>query len=169
MLILRATQKTLTSLVKTADPGAPSDTALGDWYVNRVVVRRRPLLLLVSAKSRLLVLEPAQGVKHLPLRVQRFVGRRLAGLRVPSQCVFAEVAAMTPVYVQGTQDRSVLGQLVEFARVLPWYLPDGAFGDPDLRKAEEVLAQVPCVVAKQASDVISPEREARRLLIDRWA
>jgi len=29
-----------------------SDTALGDWYVNRLIVDRQPLLLLVSAASK---------------------------------------------------------------------------------------------------------------------
>ena len=48
---------------------AVSDTALGDWYVNRLVVDRQPLLLLVSSSSLLPLLMPARGVRSLPERL----------------------------------------------------------------------------------------------------
>ncbi len=60
MAILRATQKLRRFL---PDPGvdAPSsDTALGDWYVNRLVVDRKPLLLLVGSDALLPMLLPAR-------------------------------------------------------------------------------------------------------------
>jgi hypothetical protein len=53
MVILRPTRK-LRSLLPAEEVGsARFDTALGDWYVNRIVVDREPLLLLVSSTSLL--------------------------------------------------------------------------------------------------------------------
>jgi hypothetical protein len=65
MVILRPTQK-LRALLATGQP-APggSDTALGDWYVNRLVVDRQPLLILVSSTSLLPLLVPARDVQGL--------------------------------------------------------------------------------------------------------
>jgi hypothetical protein len=40
MVILRPTSK-LRSFLPTVDVSARSDTALGDWYVNRIVVARQ--------------------------------------------------------------------------------------------------------------------------------
>lgn len=43
---LRRTQKLARALPLSSESPPPPDTALGDWYVNRLVVDRRPLLLL---------------------------------------------------------------------------------------------------------------------------
>jgi hypothetical protein len=51
MVVLRPTQKLQRALPVTAAKDVESDTALGDWYLNRLVVDRRPLLLLVSRKG----------------------------------------------------------------------------------------------------------------------
>jgi hypothetical protein len=53
MVVLRRTQKLATALPLTGTSVTQSDTALGDWYVNRLVVDRRPLLLLISARALL--------------------------------------------------------------------------------------------------------------------
>jgi hypothetical protein len=49
MVVLRPTRKLFRDLPPSSELTAESDTALGDWYVNRLVVDRRPLLLLVSS------------------------------------------------------------------------------------------------------------------------
>jgi hypothetical protein len=60
MVILRPTKK-LTALLPAAQAvPVRSDTALGDWYVNRIVVDRQPLLLLVSSTSLLPMIVPAR-------------------------------------------------------------------------------------------------------------
>ncbi len=53
MVILRPTQKLRALLPLTTGSFGESETALGDWYINRIVVDRRPLLLLLSAKALL--------------------------------------------------------------------------------------------------------------------
>jgi len=60
MIVLRRTQKPATALPAStsAEPLPPSDTALGDGYVNKFVVDRNQLLLLVSAQSLLPILIP---------------------------------------------------------------------------------------------------------------
>jgi hypothetical protein len=72
MVVIRPTQK-LRSALPATQPVEPSDTALGDWYVNRLVVDRRPLLLLVSSESLLPVLVPATHVRELPQHLEDLV------------------------------------------------------------------------------------------------
>ena len=50
MVIIRPTKK-LHSQLPTREMSGRSDRALGDWYINRVVVARQPLLLLVRSTS----------------------------------------------------------------------------------------------------------------------
>src|SRR5262245_48247743 len=121
MVILRPTRK-LRSLLPTADLSARSDTALGDWYVNRVVVDRQPLLLVVSSTSLLSLLLPARDVRGLPDRLGALVESRLRRCGVETQAIAGELQAMHPVTVAPTIDRSVLGIMVDFAKALPYYL-----------------------------------------------
>lgn len=93
-----------------------ADPALGDWYVNRFVVDRQPLLLLVSSRSLLSILEPARHVRQLPDRLPGLVGQRLRRLGVADPLIEREIAVMHPVVVGPTRDRSVVGTLVDFER-----------------------------------------------------
>src|SRR5947207_1663508 len=77
MVALRRTQKLAAALPLPNAASCESDTALGDWYVNRLTVDRRPLLLLVSSRALLPVLIPARYVSGLPLRLADIVGARL--------------------------------------------------------------------------------------------
>ncbi len=84
MVILRPTRKLRTALTVTSDVSTPSDTELGDWYVNRIVVDRRLLLLLVSAAPLLPLLVRAREVGELPNRIAELVERRLTRLGIAS-------------------------------------------------------------------------------------
>ena len=106
MVILRPTQKLRSALPLTDAADRESDTALGDWYVNRIVVDRRPLLLLVSAKALLPLLAPARDVRTLPARLPALVATALRRLGVDDALIAAEVAAMTPVSTTGAGDSS---------------------------------------------------------------
>jgi hypothetical protein len=168
VVVLRATRKVLRSLAQFAGDSAASDNALGDWYVNRVVADRKPLLLLVSAKSLLAILTPARNVKELPDRLAKLVELRLRSLQVDEAIVAAEVAATAPVHVGRTLDRSVTGQLVDFAKALPYYLPADGWDESTLRSAEEKLAEVPCRSSRANAEVIWPARTAIQLLETAW-
>jgi hypothetical protein len=168
MVVLRATKKVLSKL--SAEPGrvAASDTALGDWYVNRLVVDRQPLLLLVSACSLLSLLLPARDVRTLPGRLPTLVATRLQRLGIAAALIDAEVAAMEPVKVAATQDRSVLGSMVDFANAIPVYLPIGGWDLTTLPFIESRLAETPCRVSGRFEATIFPERATPDLLAARW-
>ena len=168
MVVLRATRKLLRYLPPSPQPAAASDTALGDWYVNRLVVDRRPLLILVSAKSLLALLMPARDVRTLPDRLADLVASRLRRLGVPERLVSAEMAAMSPVTIAPTLDRSVMGTLVDFAKVVPYHLEIGGWDDTTLPFLEGRLAETPCHAARRFNEVIFPEEDAPRLLAARW-
>jgi hypothetical protein len=169
MIVLRATQKILKGLAELDIKAETSDTALGDWYVNRIVVDRQPLLLLVSSLSRLAILVPARDVKNLPDRLGAMVAGRLERLGVPQGIIEAEVKEMQPVRVGRTQDRSVTGQMVDFAKAIPYYLPVNGWDEAALRVVEDRLGKTPCLCGRVSAEAIWPAREALRLLVDRWS
>jgi hypothetical protein len=168
MVVLRATQKVLHLMEKQTTDDARSDTALGDWYVKRLVVDRHPLFLLVSSESLLSILIPARDARHLPDRLPELVATRLRRLGVAQRHVDAEVSAMNPVAVGPTRDRSVLGSLVDFAKAVPFHLPIRAWDVTTLPFVEAELAQTPCRAAARTADVIFPDRTAPQLLEARW-
>jgi hypothetical protein len=168
MVILRATQKLLRVLAKSADDGAASHTALGDWYVNRLVVDRKPLLILLSSRSLLPVLLPAREVRSLPDRLAAIVAARLRRLGVAPWLIEAESAAMTPVSVAKTVDRSVLGIMVDFAKTVPFYLEAGRWDESSLRFVESRLAETPCYAGRRSEEVIVPEKRTPELLAAQW-
>jgi hypothetical protein len=145
-----------------------SDTALGDWYVNRIVVDRQPLLLLVSAASLLPILLPARDVRTLPKRLGALVGARLQRCGIDARAIAAEVQAMGPVVIGPTLDRSVLGIMVDFAKSVPYYLEPGDWNEGTLRLVEERLAETPCHAARAEGSVVFPEQKAPDLLYARW-
>jgi len=169
MVILRPTRK-LQTLLPVAKVGqAVSGTALGDWYVNRVVVKRRPLLMLVSSASLLPILVPARNVRELPARLGGIVEARLARLGVPAGMIEAEKDAMATVMIEPTLDRSVVGIMVEFARALPYHPAVGQFDEATLSSVEDWLAETPCHAARADGDVVFPDRKAPELLRQKWA
>lgn len=149
-------------------PGA-SDTALGDWYVNRIVIARQPLLLLVSERSLLSILTPACDLKGLPERLAEIVAARLRRLGIDDAVAAAEIAAMSVVAVAKTADRSVTGQMVDFAKHLTYYLPENGWSEWDLQAAEGKLAQIPCRASGPFDKVIFPRDAALRLLANTWS
>lgn len=164
VLVLRATNKVLKNLKETATETDVSDTALGDWYVNRIVVDRHPLLLLVSSRSRLAILTPARDVKSLPDWVGRLVCDRLKWLGVEEGLIRAEVDAMQRVRVGRTRDRSITGQMIDFAKAVPYYLPVGQWDESALRFVEDRLSETPCLAGRGESEAIWPGRAALQLL-----
>jgi hypothetical protein len=169
MIVLRATRKVLKSLPQSASDADVSDTALGDWYVNRMTIDRQPLLLLVSAKSLLAILTPARAVKALPDRIGEIVACRLARMGIDEDLIRAEVKAMGIAVVGRTLDRSVTGQMVDFAKVAPSYIPIGELSDSTLRFVEDRLGETPCRCTRSYAETVWPAKDAARLLAERWS
>lgn len=168
MVVLRRTQKLAGALPTSAAAPARSETALGDWYVNRLSVDHRPLLLLVSSRGLLPVLLPARDVASLPDRLPDVVAGRLRRLGIAPSLVDAEVASMPPVTVGATVDRSVVGIMVDFAKSVPYHLERGAWDESTLALVEAQLAETPCYAGRRVEDVVFPERRAPELLLARW-
>lgn len=168
MVILRATQKVLRSLPPAEANADASDTALGDWYVNRMVIDRQPLLLLLSSTSLLSIVIPARAVRNLPDRLPGIVAQRLRRLGVAADLIEPEIAAMVPVRVGPTKDRSVVGTLVDFAKNIPYYLSADGWDDTTLPFVEGRLAHTPCRLAGRGEDVIWPDLVVPALLERRW-
>jgi hypothetical protein len=167
MVILRPTRKLRSMLPATATTGG-SDTALGDWYVNRIVVDHQPLLLLVSSTSLLPMLLPARDVRGLPRRLASIVEERLKRCGVANPSIDAEIRAMNSVVVRPTTDRSVLGIMVDFAKAVPYHLEPGRWDDLTLRVVEDRLAETPCHAGRASDRVIFPETKAPELLRAKW-
>ncbi len=146
----------------------PGDTALGDWYVNRIVVDRKPLLLLVSSTSLLPMLVPARDVQSLPDRLGALVDARLRRMGIEPDVIARERQAMAPVAVAPTVDRSVIGIMVDFAKAVPYHLEPGRWDDESLILVEERLAKTPCHAGKRDDRVIFPEDKAPALLRAKW-
>jgi hypothetical protein len=151
----------------TAEVSARSDTALGDWYVNRIVVDRQPLLLLVSSASFLPMLAPARDVRGLADRLGALVAWRLHRCGLEAEAIAAEVQAMDPVAVAPTVDRSVLGIMVDFAKAVPYYVAGWCAGEA-LAVAEDRLAETPCRATLSGDRVVFPNQKALELLRAKW-
>ncbi len=169
MVILRRTNRLRSLLPESEDSPSVSDTALGDWYVNRIVVHRKPLLLLVSSRSLLPLVVPARDVRTLPDRLAGLVGQRLARLVIPQAIIQWEIAMMAQVIVQKTIDRAVLGILVDFAKAVPHYLDNAASNDDGLASVEDRLEETPCFSGRRFEDVVFPRDKTARLLEQRWS
>ncbi len=168
MVVLRRTQKLSASLPNSGATPPTSDTALGDWYVNRIVVDRQPLLLLVSSASLLPILIPARDVRTLPGRLAGIVEARLRRCGIEASVIKAEVDAMSSVTIGATVDRSVLGILVDFAKSVPFHLEPGQWDEHMLPGVEARLAETPCYASGPDSRVIFPERKAPEALMSKW-
>lgn len=168
MVMLRRTNKLQAALPESPRAAGTSDTALGDWYVNRLVVDRKPLLLIVSSASLLPLIIPARDVRSLPDRLPEIVGLRLDRAGIPADLVNAELAAMVPVRIGKTADRSVLGILVDFAKSIPYYTDDFGTSDAALRRVEERLEETPCYVNRPTGSTVFPVDKTPQLLRARW-
>jgi hypothetical protein len=168
MVVLRRTRKLQAALEISAESSLYSETALGDWYVNRLSVDRQPLLILVSARGLLPILIPARDVRTLPARLPQVVGARLKRLGIAAPVIDAEVRAMTPVVVAPTADRSVLGVMVDFAKAAPFYMERWGWDLSTLPLVEARLAETPCFASGPSDQVVFPEVAVPQLLAARW-
>ena len=96
------------------------------------------------------------------------IASRLQRLGVAERLVDAEIRAMAPVAIAKAEDRSVLGFLVDFAKMIRYYLEAGAWDETTLPFVEAKLARTPCHAGKRFEDVIFPDRTAPKLLSERW-
>jgi hypothetical protein len=107
-------------------------------------------------------------VKTLPDRLAAIVDGRLRRLGVSDSVVASEVEATAAVGIGRTVDRSVVGQLVDFAKAIPYYLPVNGWDEGSLPAVEDKLAETPCRSSRSYSEVIFPRKKAVELLSTVW-
>ena len=168
MVVLRVRHRLAQVLPPAAEVPRDSDTALGDWYVHQVTVGSESLALLVSSRSLLAMLVPAAGLPELPQRLAALVAVRLKRLDISARLIAPERQAMRPVVVAKTADRSVVGIMVDYAKMIPRYLPTGGWDVTTLPFVEAQLQDNPCHSYGRAENIIFPRRAVPRLLADRW-
>lgn len=166
MVVLRPTRKLQKLLPVESDGEQQSDGALGDWYVNRFVVDRRPLLMIVSSASLLAAIEPARDIRALPERLGTIVADRLYWLGVDQRLIDAEVSTMQPVRLAATKDRSVMGIVTQCCKEVALHLPINGWNDASLVEAEAFLRQTPWHASKR--DFVIPQQKAVAALNARW-
>jgi len=83
--------------------------------------------------------------------------------------IVSEVGAMDVVLVGRTRDRSVTGQMVDFAKAISYYLPVDGWDESALRLVEDRLADTPCRCGRSDTETVWPARDAVRLLTQRWS
>ena len=164
MVVLRATHQVQKLLRVAVDEAAVSEGVLGDWYVKRFVVDRRPLLMMMSAVSLFPIITPARDVRSLPKRLGGVVSDRLKRIGVDDTLVLREVATMTSVAVGGTKNRSVMGSLVDFCKLTALTLPINGWDEGSLLEVEAFLQGTPCRCGRPGYQVIFPGDRTRQLL-----
>jgi hypothetical protein len=136
--------------------------------VNRIVVDRQPLLLLVSSASLLALVLPARGVRGLPDRLGALVEARLRRCGIDERAIASERRAMHSITVATTVDRSVLGIMVDFARAVSYHLDPGPWTAATFAAVEDRLAENPCFATRPGAQVVFPDRKTRELLHAKW-
>ncbi len=160
---LRVT-RSLHKYFELSDPDlAISDNALGSWHMSRFYIGRQPILLLVSEHSLLAILTFARDIRSVAARLDSLVRNRLE--RVAGKAVVErEIQAMQPVVVAKAQNRSVLGHMNDFVRVLRGYEYGASNSMGQLATVEDILAEMPCGTSRSIHDCTYPGRKARELL-----
>ena len=151
MITLRCTRKLASRLTLT--PGAEHQdptNKLGDWYANTLNVGHQRFVLCVSERSLLSLVFPAREVRQLPSRLPDAVRSLLDRLGVPAVVTAEEVAAMLPIAIGLTRNRSVVGSMVDLGREASFFLAPPVPRAP-VADLELALAAVPCLQLKPDS------------------
>lgn len=93
---------------------------------------------------------------------------RLKRYGVNPGLIDAEAAAMAPVAISPTVDRSVIGIMIEIGKVLPYHLEIGRWDETTLSFVEAQLARTPWHAGRRESEVIWPDRAVHILLENGW-
>ncbi len=164
MVHIRATKKVLDRLHAKPSEGPPTKNALGDWYANRVVWDRQPILVLMSSASRLLIFEPAREMSKLPERLPDLVRMRLLTMGIPAERVELELNQMGDVIVARTNDRSALSGMNQLTQDAGYIFQSRNFEGQML--LSELQAHMEDGLAKiKNRGYIHPGEEARALLM----
>lgn len=115
MYALRCTKKLLARVGPPSPVVELATTALGDWFAQPLALGRQRFILLAAEHSRLPVLMPARGARHLARTFPNELIGVLEFLEIPAEVIDREIAAMRECVIGVTNNRSVLGTLNDFS------------------------------------------------------
>jgi hypothetical protein len=162
MYTARCTRKVLKALqVQPADGHQMPTTALGDWYVNFIHMRRHRLVHFLSDRSLLSVLVPVKTLKTVLDRHVVELGELLYSMGLDASVVRAELAAMNNRSVAKTNSSSILGSMRDLSLNARWILEHTP--TLSLTQVSLELSRVPCGPLGMAM----PEEAAIELLLER--
>jgi hypothetical protein len=136
-------------------------TALGDWYVNFIHMRRHRLVHFLSDRSLLSVLVPVKTLKTVLDRHVVELGELLYSMGLDASVVRAELAAMNNRSVAKTNSSSILGSMRDLSLNARWILEHTP--TLSLTQVSLELSRVPCGPLGMAM----PEEAAIELLLER--
>jgi len=125
LIVIRCTRKLLERVGPPAPDPLPSTTVLGDWYAKPFGIAQRRYIVLVSARSRIVVLMPGRDVANLARNFPAALSAQLLRLGVPQDAAAREVDACRDAVVATTADRSLIGTLNDFAAMTKFQFADG--------------------------------------------
>lgn len=139
MIVLRCTTKLLDKLGVTPDANdLRSSSSLGDWYATLLRTRRGHFVLAIARTTLLPIVVTGRDLRSFPARLTSALAEVLATYGVPADAIDRECAAMSEVKYARTDDRSTVGVLTEFQRLLHddlEFLPTATLGEQSLRLA----------------------------------
>lgn len=158
MFTLRCTQRLRARLASpTADIGIEPTTHLGDWYANLLHVGRRQLVLAISERTFLPVVITAAPANTIVARLRVELAEILRGMSIEGATIDEELAEMANVTVARTASRQVTGVLVDFSKLLAFWIEDGL----PLVECSLKLAETPCSPLYKTT--VSPDRATTAL------
>lgn len=120
---------------------APTTTALGDWYANRLNVGHQRLILCTNERTLLSVVVPAKDLGGLPRRLSEAVARLVTRLGASPVAVDSEADRMETVRFDRTASRSVLGSMTDFSYMAAYSIREGK----PLEEVSDELSRCPCM------------------------
>lgn len=121
VIVVRCTAKLLERLPGHSDSQeTASSSRLGDWYATLVRTRRGHFVLAMARATLLPVVVTGRDLRTLPERLSQQVSAMLGSYGVPAEAVEREREAMRDVVYTRTDDRSNVGVLTEFQRLLSY-------------------------------------------------
>jgi hypothetical protein len=87
---------------------------------------------------------------------------------IPADVVAKEQSEMRTVQIAKTKDRSIVGQMVDFAKAIPYILPIQDWGPNWRTHLEDQLGDTPCLCGGSSRETVWPLTAARDRLLLRW-
>ena len=99
---------------------------LGDWYATLIRTRRGHFVLAMARETLLPVVVTGRDLRTFPARLVDQVCAMLESYAVPADSIARERDAMREVLYARTDDRSNIGVLTEFQRLLTYDLSESS-------------------------------------------